>query len=145
MSFSALKKTAQRLSEQASFVVEIVDEDEYEQALALMDELIDDYDNQQVLIELLSTSIERWENTGVDFAAFNERVSSGDPAVSLLRVLMDQHDLGVADLPEIGSKSLVSKILNERGRQLTRQHIEALSQRFNISPALFFSGSVSAS
>jgi len=36
MSFSALKKTAQRLSEQASFVVEIVDEDEYEQALALM-------------------------------------------------------------------------------------------------------------
>ncbi len=139
MSFSALKKTAQRLGEQASFVVEIVNDDEYEQALALMDELIEDYDNQQILIELLSKSIERWENSSVDFAEFNERISSGDPAVSMLRVLMDQHDLGVADLPEIGSKSLVSKILNERGRQLTRQHIETLSQRFNISPALFFS------
>jgi len=53
--------------------------------------------------------------------------------------LMDQHELGVADLPEIGSKSLVSKILNERDRQLTRQHIDALSRRINISPALFFS------
>lgn len=51
---------------------------------------------------------------------------------------MDQNDLGVADLPEIGSKSLVSKILNARDRRLTRQHIDALSKRFNISPALFF-------
>ena len=144
MSFSALKKTAQRLSEQASFIVEIVSEEEYEQALALMDELIDDYDNQHILIELLSTSIERWENSSADFADFNERIDSADPAVSMLRVLMDQHDLGVADLPEIGSKSLVSKILNGRGRQLTRQHIEALSQRFNISPALFFSAQESA-
>ena len=42
MSYSALKKTAKRLSEQASFVVEITSDDEHEQALALMDKLIDD-------------------------------------------------------------------------------------------------------
>jgi len=138
MSYAALKKTAQRLSDQASFVVEITDDGEYEQALALMDELIDDYDNHLVLIELLSQSIDRWENESPDFAAFNKRTSKGDPAVSVLRTLMEQHELGVADLPEIGSKSLVSKILNERDRQLTRQHIDALSRRFNISPALFF-------
>jgi len=138
MSYAALKKTAQRLSDQASFVVEITDDGEYEQALALMDELIDDYDSHLVLIELLSQSIDRWENESPDFAAFNKRISKGDPAVSILRTLMEQHELGVADLPEIGSKSLVSKILNERDRQLTRQHIDALSRRFNISPALFF-------
>lgn len=138
MSYAALKKTAQQLSDQASFVVEITDDNEYEQALALMDELIDDYDNHLVLIELLSQSIDRWENESPDFAAFNKRTSKGDPAVSVLRTLMEQHELGVADLPEIGSKSLVSKILNERDRQLTRQHIDALSRRFNISPALFF-------
>ena len=138
MSYAALKKTAQRLSDQASFVVEITDDDEYEQALALMDELIDDYDNHLVLIELLSQSIDRWENDSPAFAAFNKRTSQGDPAVSVLRTLMEQHELGVADLPEIGSKSLVSKILNERDRQLTRQHIDALRRRFNISPALFF-------
>jgi HTH-type transcriptional regulator/antitoxin HigA len=50
---------------------------------------------------------------------------------------MEQHKLGVADLPEIGSKSLVSRILNGE-RRLTRNHIEALSKRFNINPALFF-------
>lgn len=138
MSYAALKKTAQRLNDQASFVVKITDEDEYEQALALMAEAIDDYDNNPVLIELLSSSINRWENSSIDFTEFNRRITEGDPAVSVLRVLMDQHQLGVADLPEIGSKSLVSKILNGRDRRLTRQHIDALSRRFNISPALFF-------
>ena len=138
MSYAALKNTAKRLSDQASFLVEIANEDEYEQALVLMDELIDDYDNQRVLIELLSKSIERWEESSQSFSDFNTR-TSGDPALAVLRVLMDQHSLGVADLPEIGSKSLVSKILNERDRQLTRQHIDALSKRFSISPALFFS------
>lgn len=138
MSYAALKKTAQQLSEQASFVVEITTEEEYEKALSLMDELIDDYDHHLVLIELLSASIERWENHSPEFTEFNDRINSGDAGVSCLRLLMDQHKLGVADLPEIGSKSLVSKILNERDRQLTKQHIEALSQRFNISPALFF-------
>lgn len=137
MSYAALKNTAKRLSDQASFLVEIANEDEYEQALVLMDELIDDYDNQRVLIELLSKSIERWEENSQSFSDFNTR-TSGDPALAVLRVLMDQHSLGVADLPEIGSKSLVSKILNERDRQLTRQHIDALSKRFSISPALFF-------
>lgn len=139
MSYSALKKTAKRLVEQASFVVEITCYDEYEQAITLMDELVDDYDNQIVLIELLSKSINRWEDVSDDFAAFNNRIAEGDPSVSVLRILMDQHSLGVADLPEIGSKSLVSKILNQRDRQLTRQHIDALSRRFHVSPALFFS------
>ena len=138
MSYTALKKTAQKLSDQASFLVEITHNDEYEQALALMDELVEDYDNQQVLIELLSKSIERWEDASDEFADFNQRTADGDPAVSVLRLLMDQHDLGVADLPEIGSKSLVSKILNHH-RQLTREHIDLLCKRFNINPALFFS------
>ena len=138
MNYTELKETAQRLGEQVSFVVEIVNDEEYEQALALMDELIDDYDNHLILIELLSKSIERWESCSNDFAEFNQRTSSVDPSVSVLRLLMDQHNLGVADLPEIGGKSLVSKILNKRDRQLTRRHIEALSRRFQISPALFF-------
>lgn len=137
MSHSALKNTAQKLSQQASFLVEIIDNDEYEQALALMDDLVDDYDNQLVLIELLSTSIERWEEKSDDFVDFNNRIAGGDPAVSVLRLLMDQHNLGVSDLPEVGSKSLVSKILNQH-RQLTREHIDLLSKRFSISPALFF-------
>lgn len=138
MSYSALKKTAQRLDEQASFIRDIANDGEYEQALALMDEIIEHSDKHGLLIDLLSISIDRWENNSSDFAEFNELSRSGDPALAVLRTLMDQHGLGVADLPEIGSKSLVSKILNERDRQLTRQHIDELSRRFGISPALFF-------
>lgn len=138
MSYAALKKTAQRLQSQAAFLVEISNDQEYEKALGLMDELIEDYDNQLVLIELLSRSINQWENKSKMFVEFNERIDQVNPAVSVLRLLMDQHGLGVSDLPEIGSKSYVSKILNERDRQLTRQHIEALSRRFHVSPALFF-------
>lgn len=102
-----------------------------------MEELIDEYDNQQVLIELLTGSIKCREDESDDFSEFNARIKSGDPAISILRLLMDQYNLGVADLPEIGSKSLVSKILNQH-RPLTRKHIDLLSKRFNISPALFF-------
>ncbi len=139
MSYAVLKKTAQSLQQQAGFLVEITNESEYQQALDLMDELIEDYDEQRVLIGLLSQSIEHWEEHDPAFAEFNERIDNVESDVSLLRLLMEQHQLSGADLPEIGSKSLVSKILNQRDRHLTRQHIEALSRRFNISPALFFS------
>ena len=54
-----------------------------------------------------------------------------------LKLLMQQHGLGIADVPEIGSNTLVSKVIN-RKRNLTRNHIEALSKRFGVSPALFF-------
>jgi len=138
MSYAALKKAAQQLQNQAAFLVEISNDNEYEKALALMDELIEDYDNQLLLIELLSKSINQWENKSELFIEFIERIDQVNPAVSALRLLMEQHGLGVNDLPEIGSKSYVSKILNERDRQLTRQHIEALSRRFHVSPALFF-------
>jgi len=56
-----------------------------------------------------------------------------------LKTLMDQHNLGVADLPELGSKGNVSKILNgAEGKKLTRKHMKALGERFKVSPALFF-------
>lgn len=42
-----------------------------------------------------------------------------------------------ACLPEIGSKSVVSRVLSGE-RNLTKKHIQALSQRFGISPAVFF-------
>ena len=52
---------------------------------------------------------------------------------------MSQYHLKGEDLKnEIGSKSLVSMILNGK-RKLTTEHIQALSNRFNISPSLFFS------
>jgi len=137
MEFAAIKEKARDLFLEAGFIGYIKNEEEYEQALALMDELIEDYDNQRSLIEVLSVTIERWENTSREFVEFNRRIGELDGGVSVLKVLMEQHGLGIADLPEIGSKSLVSRIMNNK-RRLTRNHIEALSKRFGVSPALFF-------
>jgi HTH-type transcriptional regulator/antitoxin HigA len=51
---------------------------------------------------------------------------------------MDQYQLKAEDLRnEIGNKSLVSMILNG-SRNLTVDHIQALSNRFKIAPSAFF-------
>jgi HTH-type transcriptional regulator/antitoxin HigA len=137
MGFAAIKERAHALFDEAGFIGHIAHEDDYTQALALMDDLVEDYEANRPLIEVLARSIERWENESDDFTEFNARISKLG-GVDALRLLMEQHGLGVADLPEIGSKSLVSKILNGRGRNLTKDHIAALSKRFSVSPALFF-------
>jgi HTH-type transcriptional regulator/antitoxin HigA len=136
MGFAALKKKAHDLFEQARFIGHINNKSEYEDALVLMDELIENYDYNKSLIEILSISIERWENNAAEFAAFNKRIRHIGSAKAILKVLMDQYHLGTADLPEIGSKSLVSRILNDE-RRLTIDHIKALSKRFKIDPRLF--------
>src|SRR3989338_793924 len=136
MGFAALKKKAHTLLDQANFISHINNEAEHKLALALMEELIEDYDYNRLLIEILSVSIERWENESKAFRQFNAAIRVLESGETILKVLMEQYDLCVADFPEIGSKSLVSRIIN-RKRKLTLNHIHALSKRFGIDPALF--------
>ena len=136
--FNQLKNTALELFSMAGFVSHIKDEAEYHQALELMDELIEEYEMYKPLIEVLSVSIERWEDEADEFADFNERLANLDDGVATLRTVMDQYQIKADDLKDIiGSKSLVSMILTG-SRKLTKEHVRALSSRFNISPALFF-------
>ena len=59
-------------------------------------------------------------------------------AVEMLRVLMEANDLRQKDLVSIfGSESIVSEVLNKK-RDLNKIHIEKLSKRFHVSPAVFF-------
>lgn len=56
----------------------------------------------------------------------------------VLAFLMEQHSLTQVDLAkDLGGQPVVSDVLNGK-RQLTREHIERLSQRFKVSPAVFF-------
>lgn len=64
---------------------------------------------------------------------FDEKVEPKE----LLAHLIKEHGLTQSDLPEIGSQSLVSKILKGE-RELTVEHIKKLSARFNISPQTWF-------
>ncbi len=80
------------------------------------------------LLKLIAKNIEEYEL----------RIYPAKPLspIEMLRFLMEEHDLGQSDLPEIGSQSLVSKILNGE-RQLTVEHIQRLSKRFGVSSSVF--------
>ena len=59
-------------------------------------------------------------------------------AVDVLRTLMEANNLRQKDLVSIfGSESVVSEVLHKK-RDLNKSHIEKLSKRFAVSPAVFF-------
>lgn len=78
--------------------------------------------------DLLSMVIERYESGGEN-QIFFEEADDIPKDIALLSTLMSQHGLTGCDFPEIGSKSMVSKVLNE-GRSLSREAIERLCARF---------------
>jgi HTH-type transcriptional regulator/antitoxin HigA len=129
--------------DQADQFIDIKTKQDYECALDLIEHLMttseDTADNPILhLINMTTTSIENYEDNLGEMIAFEKEVDALDPAISTLRVIMEQNCLVYADLKqEIGSKSLVSQILNGN-RSLTKDHIRKLSNRFNISPELFF-------
>ncbi len=138
MNFLEVKEQANTLFSHAEFLVHIKNGEEYERALALMDELIEEYNVYKSLIDILSNSIEEWENSAKEYSEFNRAIKEMDSGVAVLRTLMQQYGLKANDFKsEIGGKSMVSMVLNG-SRMLSRSHIQALSSRFHISPAIFF-------
>jgi HTH-type transcriptional regulator/antitoxin HigA len=58
--------------------------------------------------------------------------------IETIRFLMDQNDLKQKDLIDVfGTPSIVSEVLNGK-RELNKDHITRLSERFHVSPELFF-------
>lgn len=135
---SEVTKMAAYIGTQLPILTCISTTSEHQQALTLMEQLIEQYDKNIIIIEALSNAITRYEDELVRFTTFNSRQDELDPAVATLKVLMDQHNLNTKDFQgEIGKKSIVSQILKGR-RNLTRRHITNLASRFGVSPGLFF-------
>lgn len=119
------------------FLGDNASEEDYREALTLVDYLIEN-DDENPLIDFLASKIADYEDNSERFAEFNKAVAKMPVGVALLRTLIDQHKLSYADLKEeIGSKSLVSQILSGQ-RSLTIAHIKALSARFGVKPEWFF-------
>jgi HTH-type transcriptional regulator / antitoxin HigA len=82
------------------------------------------------LAEVLTLLIEAYEEERYP-------IRSASP-VEILKELMDANNLRQKDLaPLLGSESVVSEVLSSK-RQLNKHHIEKLSKRFRVSPAVFF-------
>lgn len=108
---------------------------ELEIALTLAEDTVEDSLNP--LIELLSQAIECYESDNKELLDFIDEVDDLPTDIALLRTLMSQYGLTGSELPEIGGKAMVSKVLNGT-RMLSRQAIERLSFRFGLRPAMFF-------
>ncbi|MGD9859230.1 MAG: type II toxin-antitoxin system HigA family antitoxin [Marinobacterium sp.] len=133
--YQAFMATAQPL-------INIETDEQYEAALETLEQVLESAsdtldDPMNPLIDMLSHAIERYESQDEELMAFIGEAETLPADIALLRTLMSQHHLTGSDLPEIGDKTMVSKVLNGK-RILSRQAIEKLSERFELKPAMFF-------
>jgi HTH-type transcriptional regulator / antitoxin HigA len=85
---------------------------------------------EEEAIELLTLLVDRYETQRYP-------IPDVEPA-EMLRFLLVQNGLSQRDVAtELGSESTVSLVLSGR-RSLNRDHIARLSERFHVSPAVFF-------
>ena len=85
---------------------------------------------EKELADLLTLLIE-------DFEAKRYQLPRATPRQAL-SFLMEEHGLKQKDLIEIfGSRSTVSEVISGK-RELTKAQISRLSQRFHVSPEVFF-------
>jgi HTH-type transcriptional regulator/antitoxin HigA len=81
MNLQKIEQSLNIIVSEANFILHIKDKTEHEQALTLIEQLIEDYEEHVPLIDLLCMSIERYENTADEFKEFNRRLSKLDLGV----------------------------------------------------------------
>ncbi len=113
----------------------ITNKQEYDKAVERLNFLLDEIgDNEShplySLLDTLGIIIEAYDNQHYPLPSL--------PGMDALLYLMEEHSLSQSDLPEIGSQGVVSEILSGK-RQLNVRQIQALADRFGVSPATFFS------
>jgi len=99
----------------------------------------------KVLESLLSREMTKEESEFADLLTlliedFEEKhytLPKASPTETIM-FLMDQNDLRQKDLIDVfGTPSIVSEVLSGK-RELNKDHIARLSERFHVSPELFF-------
>jgi HTH-type transcriptional regulator / antitoxin HigA len=82
------------------------------------------------LADLLTLLIE-------DYEAKHYELPKASP-LQVIEFLMDQHGLKQKDLADVfGTPSIVSEVLRGK-RELNKEQIRRLSERFHVSPEMFF-------
>jgi HTH-type transcriptional regulator/antitoxin HigA len=139
---TAIIEEFKSFSASISPLLNINDEVSYNAALLFMDDLFEaseDVEGDPVspLIDMLAASINRYESKDQELMAFIDEADETPKDIALIRVLMDQYQLDTSGLPEIGDKTVVSRVLSGK-RSLTKAAIEKLCHRFNLRPDMLF-------
>lgn len=112
---------------------------EYERATALLDELTSGRElsavEEKILIELEEAILD-YQHESDQFRESNAAFETTGSPVQLIRDLMQTLGLSGSDLPEIGDKTAVSKVLNGT-RPISHKMAYALAERFAIEPVAF--------
>jgi HTH-type transcriptional regulator / antitoxin HigA len=116
-----------------SMPVAITSERQHSEYLSVLEELASKASptkEESQYAQVLMTLIEAYEEQ-------HHSIPDASPT-EVLRTLMDANDLRQKDLAQIfGSESVVSEVLSGK-REINKNHIEKLSKRFHVSPAVFF-------
>jgi HTH-type transcriptional regulator/antitoxin HigA len=111
----------------------IASERQHEEYLAVLDKLSakeHPSKEEEQYAEVLMTLIEAYEEA-------HYPIPDASP-LEVLRALMEANNLRQKDLvPIFGSEGIVSEVLHKK-RDLNKAHIQKLSARFHLSPAVFF-------
>ncbi len=109
-------------------------EDQYEDAVRVLNALLDvgGANEEHELAQLVTALGEFIADYEDDHHEFDDL-----PPNVVLRELMTLNGINQSQLPEVGSQGVVSELLAGK-RELTRKHIEVISKRFHVSPAIFF-------
>jgi HTH-type transcriptional regulator/antitoxin HigA len=104
--------------------------DQYVETLMQLDSKNHRTHEENSYARVLMAFIEEWDQS-------HNPIPDATP-VEVLKALMEANNLRQKDLvPVFGTESIVSEVLRNK-RQLNVGHIERLSQRFHVSPAVFF-------
>ncbi|MBF7141732.1 transcriptional regulator [Pseudomonas sp. hsmgli-8] len=120
---------------------------DYKRATLLLDELTDGHIlnryEEQILVEVEEAILD-YEQGDATFSRFSAEAQAAATPIQLLKDLMEIHTLSGSDLPEIGDKTAISKVLNGE-RPISHKKAFALAERFGIDPKAFVAAQVRAS
>ena len=106
---------------------------DYDKVIRILDMLVGRTDltkDQKDFVESLSILVEAYENEHEPIKEYNDPIET-------LKFLLEANNMNRSDLGHLlGSRSLGSLIMN-RKRELSKNHIRILSERFSVNPSLF--------
>src|SRR5215469_14479301 len=124
---------ADKYAIEVNMPVPITSERQHQEYVSVLDKLAgkkNPTNEEEKYAQVLMTLIEAYEEE-------HHSIPDASP-VEVLRALMEANDLRQKDLaPIFGAESIVSEILHNK-RALNKAHIQKLSERFHVSPAVFF-------
>ncbi|MCS2166088.1 helix-turn-helix domain-containing protein [Scandinavium manionii] len=135
MVIADILKAGEALTSAAPFIAGIQNAQQHDEAIEFVEYLLLN-DPTNPLLDMVCRNITAYEAIAPEFAEFIALQNAIPVGVAVLHTLMNQHNLTLSDFPEIGSKSMVSRVLNGK-RKLTLEHAKKLAKRFGISPAMF--------